>query len=255
MDLISVIVPIYNVESYLDRCIESIVNQTYKNLEIILVDDGSPDNCPAMCDAWAARDSRIQVIHKENGGLSDARNAGLAAASGEYIAFADSDDWVDAQCIRSLYGALRETDSEIAACDVCVTSRETGESCSFTKAPARICTPAEAIGDILKAEVTAANFGNVSELATGEDIARGILNMVLETVGMISVFAARSRGTEDIVLTGNLTELDACRKKFEQFNRMGYGVRFSIPERARFATVIGTALSADEMESVRRRKT
>lgn len=114
---------------------------------------------------------------------------------------------------------------------------------------------AESIGDLLQAEVTAANFGNVTELATEKDIARGILNMVFETVGMISVFAARSRGTEDIVLTGNLTEIDACRKKFEQFNRMGYGVRFCIPERARFATVIGTALSAEEMESVRRKKT
>ena len=75
MDLISVIVPVYKVESYLDRCVASIVNQTYSNLEIILVDDGSPDNCGAMCDAWAAKDPRIKVIHKDNGGLSDARNA------------------------------------------------------------------------------------------------------------------------------------------------------------------------------------
>ena len=95
MDLISVIVPVYKVEKYLDRCVESIVNQTYKNLEIILVDDGSPDNCPAMCDAWAKKDSRIKVIHKENGGLSDARNAGMRLASGEYICFVDSDDWMD----------------------------------------------------------------------------------------------------------------------------------------------------------------
>lgn len=90
--LVSVIIPVYKVEQYLDKCVESVVNQTYKNLEIILVDDGSPDNCPAMCDEWAKKDSRIKVIHKKNGGLSDARNAGLDIATGEYISFLDSDD-------------------------------------------------------------------------------------------------------------------------------------------------------------------
>ena len=80
--LISVIVPIYNVEKYLARCVDSIVNQTYKNLEIILVDDGSPDRCPQMCDDYAEKDSRIKVVHKKNGGLSDARNAGIAVATG-----------------------------------------------------------------------------------------------------------------------------------------------------------------------------
>ena len=92
---ISVIVPVYKVEKYLDKCVESIVNQTYKNLEIILVDDGSPDNCPAMCDEWAEKDERIRVIHKENGGLADARNAGMDIATGDYIGFVDSDDWIE----------------------------------------------------------------------------------------------------------------------------------------------------------------
>lgn len=90
--LISVIVPIYNVEKYLARCVDSIVNQTYKNLEIILVDDGSPDRCSQMCDDYAEKDRRIKVVHKKNGGLSDARNAGMAVATGEYISFIDSDD-------------------------------------------------------------------------------------------------------------------------------------------------------------------
>ncbi len=81
---VSVIVPIYKAESYLDRCIQSIVDQTYTNLEIILVDDGSPDNCPAICDAWAEKDSRVQVIHKENGGVSTARNAGISIARGVF---------------------------------------------------------------------------------------------------------------------------------------------------------------------------
>ena len=92
MTKISVIVPIYKVEKYLARCVDSIINQTYKNLEIILVDDGSPDGCGAMCDEYAKKDERIKVIHKENGGLSSARNAGLDIATGDYIAFVDSDD-------------------------------------------------------------------------------------------------------------------------------------------------------------------
>ena len=107
-ELISVIVPVYRVETYLDRCVQSIVSQTYQNLEIILVDDGSPDRCPAMCDAWAEKDSRICVIHKENGGLSDARNAGMAAAAGEYISFVDSDDIVLDCFLQSLVDAVSE---------------------------------------------------------------------------------------------------------------------------------------------------
>ena len=89
--LVSVIVPVYKVEGYLDECIQSIISQTYTNLEIILVDDGSPDRCPKMCDEWAEKDSRIKVIHKVNGGLSSARNVGLDEASGDYISFVDSD--------------------------------------------------------------------------------------------------------------------------------------------------------------------
>ena len=115
---ISVIVPVYKVEPYLDKCVSSIVNQTYSNLEIILVDDGSPDNCPAMCDAWAEKDSRIRVIHKPNGGLSDARNAGMAAATGELMAFVDSDDRIATDMYEHLYQRLTEDSSDIAACGV-----------------------------------------------------------------------------------------------------------------------------------------
>ena len=118
MDLVSVIIPIYKVEPYLDRCVQSVVDQTYTDLEIILVDDGSPDNCPAMCDAWAEKDSRIRVIHKENGGLSDARNAGLTLVTGEYISFIDSDDWIAPEMLEKLFDALQRDDSDIAACTV-----------------------------------------------------------------------------------------------------------------------------------------
>ena len=101
--LISIIVPVYKVEKYLDECVQSLVDQTYKNLEIILVDDGSPDRCPQMCDDWARKDSRIRVIHKPNGGLSSARNAGLDAAKGDYIGFVDSDDIIDTEMYEKLY--------------------------------------------------------------------------------------------------------------------------------------------------------
>ncbi len=116
-DLISIIVPAYNVEKYLDRCVESIVQQTYKNLEIILVDDGSPDNCPQMCDLWVEKDKRIKVIHKQNGGLSDARNAGLALAKGEYIAFVDSDDWIEKQFIEIIFSMIKSNDCSVAGCN------------------------------------------------------------------------------------------------------------------------------------------
>lgn len=116
--LISVVVPIYNVERYLDGCVSSIAAQSYENLEIILVDDGSPDGCPSICDAWAERDRRIKVIHKENGGLSDARNAGMAAASGEYICFIDSDDRLDREYLRTLYRAMTRMNADIAECGI-----------------------------------------------------------------------------------------------------------------------------------------
>jgi glycosyltransferase involved in cell wall biosynthesis len=100
--LFSIVVPVYKVEEYLDRCVESLVKQSYGDIEIILVDDGSPDTCPAMCDSWAERDSRIKVIHKPNGGLSDARNTGVRAASGEYIVFVDSDDCIEFDSCEAL---------------------------------------------------------------------------------------------------------------------------------------------------------
>ena len=114
--LISIIVPVYKAEKYLNRCVESIVNQTYKNLEIILVDDGSPDNCPQMCDEWAEKDGRIKVIHKENGGAAMARNAALDTASGDYIGFVDSDDWIACNMYEVLYNSLIENDSDISMC-------------------------------------------------------------------------------------------------------------------------------------------
>lgn len=133
--LISVIVPVYGVEAYLNRCVESLVGQKYKNLQIILVDDGSPDNCPAMCDAWAEKDARIQVIHKANGGLSDARNAGLKVARGDYISFVDSDDWVDDHFLSVLHDALISTGSDLVECGSWETTGETNYPESYNLPP------------------------------------------------------------------------------------------------------------------------
>lgn len=132
--LISVIVPVYKVEAYLDHCVQSIVDQTYRNLEIILVDDGSPDNCPAMCDAWAKKDCRIKVIHKENGGLSDARNAGMAIAAGEYLSFIDSDDYIAPEMFQLLLDRIKEDGSDIAACGVEMVFEDGAEPKNLTTA-------------------------------------------------------------------------------------------------------------------------
>ena len=114
--MISVIVPIYNVEDYLEKCIVSIQNQTYKEIEIILVDDGSPDNCGRICDEYAKTDTRIKVIHKVNGGLSDARNAGISYAVGQYIVFVDADDYIHPQMLEVLYHNLIMEDADISVC-------------------------------------------------------------------------------------------------------------------------------------------
>lgn len=117
-DKISVIVPIYKVEDYLHRCVDSIINQTYANLEIILVDDGSPDNCPMICDEYAKKDSRIRVVHKKNGGLSDARNAGIDIATGEYIMFIDSDDFVDIEMMESMMKNMIDNNVDMVVCNI-----------------------------------------------------------------------------------------------------------------------------------------
>lgn len=116
--LVSIVVPIYRVQDRLSRCVDSLVGQTYRNLQIILVDDGSPDDCPRLCDEWAAEDDRISVIHKPNGGLSSARNAGLDVASGNFIAFVDSDDYVEPDYVETMLETLVEHDADMVVSSV-----------------------------------------------------------------------------------------------------------------------------------------
>lgn len=113
---VSIIVPIYNVEKYLDRCMESLVNQTLKDIEVIMVDDGSPDRCPQMCEEWAKKDSRIKVVHKKNGGLGFARNSGLDVATGKYVAFVDSDDFVKTDMYEKLYEQVEQYQADTIFC-------------------------------------------------------------------------------------------------------------------------------------------
>lgn len=133
-DLISIIIPVYKVEKYLEKCIESVLKQTYTNLQIILVDDGSPDNCGKICDEYAKKDSRIEVIHKINGGLSDARNVGINRANGRYIGFVDSDDYIKEDMYEKLINLIKEYDADISICNLydvidgneCIRNKENG---------------------------------------------------------------------------------------------------------------------------------
>lgn len=117
-DVISIIIPVYNVENYLERCLYTVLTQTYSYLQVILVDDGSTDSSGKLCDEYAKKDSRITVVHKTNGGLSSARNSGLDIASGNYIGFVDSDDWIENDMFESLLKCLKESDAKIARCGI-----------------------------------------------------------------------------------------------------------------------------------------
>lgn len=147
---ISVIVPVYKVEPFLDRCVQSIVNQSYSNLEIILVDDGSPDKCPAMCTAWGKKDSRIKVIHKENGGLSDARNVGMSIATGELMGFVDSDDWIAPNMYQNLYDLMVKDNSDIAACGIKMIWEDETPSRILTKSGCCVLNREEAMRAIIE---------------------------------------------------------------------------------------------------------
>lgn len=124
MKKISIIIPVYNVEKYLNYCVESVVKQTYENLEIILVDDGSPDNCPGLCDEWASRDARIRTVHRENGGLSCARNTGLSVSTGDFITFLDSDDWIAPDTIEKCIELIDKYQADVVQFQIHETATE-----------------------------------------------------------------------------------------------------------------------------------
>ncbi len=147
--LICIIVPIYNVEKYIHKCINSIIHQTYKHLEIILVDDGSKDNCGAICDEYAEIDSRIKVLHKENGGLSDARNFAIDIVTGDYITFIDSDDFVEADYVEYLYKLIQKYSADISICNINKTCEEQYKGENITSDIQHVYTEQEAIEQML----------------------------------------------------------------------------------------------------------
>ena len=150
---ISVIVPVYKAELYLEQCVKSICAQTYRNLEIILVDDGSPDRCGEMCDAFSAKDPRIRVLHKENGGQSAAQNAALDIATGNYIGFVDADDWIEPNMYETLYRLLTEQDAQISACGARLVFEDGSTSYLNTNYPAdrnrRVFTTLDALENVI----------------------------------------------------------------------------------------------------------
>lgn len=150
---ISVIVPVYKAEAYLPTCIQSIREQTYQNLEIILIDDGSPDRCGELCDAYAAEDPRIRVIHKENGGQSAARNMALDIATGDYIGFVDADDWLEPTMYETLYKLLTDHNAQISACGARLHFEDGSTAYLNTNYPAdssrRVFTTIEALENVI----------------------------------------------------------------------------------------------------------
>lgn len=188
-ETISVVVPVYNVESYLERCVKSIVNQTYKNLDIILVDDGSTDHCGYMCDMFESSDNRIRVLHKENGGLSDARNAGIRVAQGEYITFVDSDDYISSNYIDELVRAIEDTDSDMSMVDTRVVDESSEVNTNPQIGNITVLSKKEAIKRTL--------HNNLRQSAWGKLYRRSVFKNVLFPVGMLY---------EDLAIVFNLLD-------------------------------------------------
>jgi len=190
--LISIIVPVYKVEEYLDECVESIVNQTYKNLEIILVDDGSPDQCPEMCDSWAQKDSRIKVIHKRNAGLSAARNSGIKVATGDYLSFVDSDDCVQNTMIEELLCSIVRSSKRIA---YCAAYRDL--NCPMQCSSEREFDIPETVNALFYHEISIAAWGKLYEKALFADIKfpEGEVN---EDVPIMLPLIVKAQGIVDI---------------------------------------------------------
>lgn len=193
---ISVIVPVYRVEQYLPQCVDSILAQTLSDIEVILVDDGSPDRCPAICDEYAARDSRVRVIHQENGGLSAARNAGIERANGEYLCFIDSDDWISPEYCKRLWEAVNSTGADMAACR---TIRFSG----LQDIPSR--------GFPWNESIETMDFADFLWKQMNKQVEMGVWNRLYHRSVFNTLRFMPGRLHEDIVFAGDLLSLEGCR--------------------------------------------
>lgn len=186
--LVSIIVPVYNVEKYLCRCVDSIINQTYKNIEIILVDDGSLDNCPLICDNYKLLDNRIVVIHKDNGGLSDARNAGLDVAKGKYITFIDSDDWYKLDAIECMVNVAEQNKTDVT-CMYNISSNDYG--------------PVDEEFHISK-NVELFSYLDFGKMLCNKEISTSVCNKLFKVECFKNHRFAKDRLNEDFLLLGEL---------------------------------------------------
>lgn len=231
---ISVIVPVYKVEPYLRKCLDSIVGQTYQNLEIILVDDGSPDGCGPICDEYAARDGRIKVIHKKNGGVSSARNAGLDAAAGDWIAWVDPDDWIEKDMFQYLWeGALRRR-ADAAVCGMRMTGARSPLVSAYREE--RVFDRPQALGELLGNKSIAPSCCNkltrrtlweglrFSDLRIGEDLlTMGRLLDRADTVVCLPEVKYNYLARPESALTGASLEgrLDCWRAAMKLYEELG----------------------------------
>ena len=196
-ELISIIVPVYNVSKYLDRCMQSLINQTYRNIEIIMIDDGSPDDCGIKCDQYAANDSRIKVIHKKNKGLGLARNSGMDVAKGKYIAFIDSDDYVEAEMIERLYFRMEAGNADTAFCRYYDTATDGKDSLAKETFQKKIY-----IGDEVKEVLLGmigAECGYPGDVEIGMSVWRGLYSRDIIKENEIRFPSEREYISEDII--------------------------------------------------------
>lgn len=203
---VSVIVPIYNVENYLDRCVKSIINQTYKDIEIILVDDGSPDSCPQKCDEWEEKDERIKVIHKQNAGLGYARNSGLEIATGKYVYFVDSDDYLHLSAIETLYGEAVENDLDICFAGVFNEGKDGKRTEIHPQFSGKIFSGEEIVGTVL-AGMLGADTSGKSETSLLMSVWQGIYRRSWIEENKLRFPSERQFISEDIIF-----HLDALPK-------------------------------------------